>query len=176
MPLGAYVSQAAYDALERQYGAANLAALRIAPSTAYCPAADIDGATCLCAVPFVTESSECALHCQRAALIGAGSTGSWAVPFAASWIAMGEPKARAAAWAALPRGVRILSTNGWSDANVPPVTFGPEQQLLLANAGRPTYAAAPPTIFSIGAASVAAHTFANITHEMIDSAQSGSPP
>ena len=78
--------------------------------------------------------------------------------------------------AALPRGVRILSANGWSDANVPPVTFGPEQQLLLANAGRPTYAATPPTIFSIGAASVAAHTFANITHEMIDSAQSGSPP
>ena len=79
--------------------------------------------------------------------------------------------ARQEAWKALqPLKPRILATNGWSDGNVPPTLFVPEHDVVTHRASRPIY---PPGvgIASAGAAEFTSHTFANITHEMIDVVQ-----
>ena len=180
-PLGVYVSKASYEALKKQLGitgALVLAELGIKPNTTFCAPAEIDGTSCLCTEEFVTTSKECALKCSKANLLGSGGPSITAAPFLSSWLEVGAAPARAKAWAALAPGTRILSTNGWSDGNVPTVVFVPEHDVIMANASRAGYAALPypAGVFSTGAASYTAHTFANITHEMIDVTQTGSPP
>ena len=180
-PYGAYVSKASYEALKAELGPTGglvLAELGIEPNTTFCAPAEIDGTSCLCTEEFVTTSKKCALMCQKASLLASGGPTSWGAPFTSSWLEVGTAPARAKAWAALAPGTRILSTNGWADGNVPTAAFVPEHAVIMANASRANYAAVPypAAVFSTGAASYTAHTFANITHEMIDVTQAGSPP
>ena len=78
---------------------------------------------------------------------------------------------RIEAWKALSgRGMRVLTTNGWSDQKVPPILFGPLHDLLMYNLSSPNYTTGftEPGISSHGLREVTSKIFANITHEMYD--------
>ncbi len=172
---GAYVTPGQYDQLVAIYTAPVLASLGISgPDTLYCDAALVNGSKCLCALPMIAEPS-CQIICKRAVILGEGS------PTLATWMGVladlqiGNVGTIVQAFASLPSGTRVLTTNGWNDANVPPSVFKSLNDALLYSApSGPFYGDGTDAggslglIFNRGLRSVTSAVFANITHSMYD--------
>jgi hypothetical protein len=172
---GAYVTPSLYDQLVAAYTAPVLASLGISgPDMLFCDAALVNGTTCLCALPMIAAPA-CKQICQRAALLGEGG------PTLATWagvladLHIGNLDTIVQAFASLPSGTRVLTTNGWNDALVPPSVFKPlHDALLYAAPAGPFYGdgsevgGALGLIFNRGLVSVTSAVFANITHSMYD--------
>jgi hypothetical protein len=170
---GAYVTPALYDQLVQRYGGAALTELGIAPNSTYCPPRALDGAPCACNASLIAAAgTACDLACQRAELLGSGGPTESPVGNIASNLVLSDAAGRAKAMSELPAGARVLATNSWTDADIPLRTFAPLHALLQANLSTVRYAYPPtPTaaeIHSVGAASLTAVTFANLTHPMYD--------
>ena len=155
--------------------------LGIYPNTTSCMGNEIDGrngkfGSCLCMDYFVNPDStgfdvECDLKCQKAQLVKSGAPDVNSIEFCNSWMQVSKSASRASAWADLAdRRLGVLTTNGWSDSLVPPVTFAPLQEHLIYNLSAPSYTDSvyAPGVASRGASSLTTKVFSNITHFMTD--------
>jgi hypothetical protein len=172
---GAYVTPGLYDLLVAKFTAPVLASLGISgPDTLYCDAALVNGTTCLCSLPMIS-SPACHTICERAVILGEGGPGLATWTGVLADLQIGNVDTIVQTFTSLPSGTRVLTTNGWNDANVPPSIFKPLHDALLYSApsgpfyGDGTDAGGPlGVIFNRGLVSVTSAVFANITHSMYD--------